>query len=470
MPNERAVLCGGVADEHLPLGGKPLRLRLWGRHRNVELGINDISKALAADVPPAFVDLVEIATYVYCADQAVTRGGSDVENLGADWRRRLHFRIPVRALDLWSGDPARSALATTLGFLSEDDYTFEFVELKEGASLRDYLFPSGDVTSDRIEEVVLFSGGLDSLGGAVREAVTDKRRVALVTHQPSSKLVRRYTKIREELTARATRAPLFVPVTINKQKILGREYTQRSRSFLYMALAAAVAQMLGLARIRFYENGIVSFNFPPSGQIVGAKATRTTHPQVLKGFADILSLVAGRRFDVENPFLWSTKAEIVQQIVSAGCADLIPFSTSCTHTWEMTNAHPHCGSCSQCIDRRFAVLAAGAGDADPKEAYKVDLLVGERPADEPGDKRTIIASYIETANEVTRMSPVAFFSKFGEASRVLRHLEGSAATVALKVYELHKRHAQQVTAVVDEAISTHARAIRERSLPAMPLS
>lgn len=462
MPNERAIVCGSTSDGNLPVGGKPLRLRLWGRHENVALKINDITEPMMGNVPEAFVDLVEIATYVYVADQAVTRGGDGVENVGADWRRRLCFRIPVRAVDLWSSDDVRDALVSTLGFLSEDDYSFEFTELQEAPSIQQYLFSRAEAEPDNIEEVVLFSGGLDSLGGAVQEAVVDKRRVALVTHEPSKKLVRRHRKLRELLNAHSQHAPLFIPVSINKKKGLGREYTQRTRSFLYAALGATVAQMLGLARIRFYENGVVSFNLPPSAQVVGARATRTTHPRVLNGFARLFSLIAGRRFEVENPFLWDTKAEVVERIVRAGCEDAIRFSTSCTHTWEMTKIHPHCGKCSQCIDRRFAVVAACAQNTDPEEGYKVKLFIDERDEGEP---RTMIASYVETANEVSQMTPVQFFSRFGEASRVLRHLDGSADSAALKVFELYQRHAKRVTAVVDQAIADHAKEIRRRTLP-----
>jgi len=204
MANERAILCGGASGANLPVTSeKAVHLRLWGGHDPVALKINDISRPMMANVPPAFLDLVEIATYVYCADQAVTRGGDGVENLGADWRRRLFFRIPVRALDLWASDAVREALTSTLGFLSEDEYIFEFTELKKAAPAQQYLFSRDDVVSDRIEEVALFSGGLDSLGGAVQEAVVDKRRVALVTHQPSSKLARRYKKLKELLIERS---------------------------------------------------------------------------------------------------------------------------------------------------------------------------------------------------------------------------------------------------------------------------
>ena len=47
---------------------------------------------------------------------------------------------------------------------------------------------------------------------------------------------------------------------------------------------AVTARLFGLDRITFFENGIVSLNLPPLAQVVGARATRTTHPQVLGRF------------------------------------------------------------------------------------------------------------------------------------------------------------------------------------------
>ncbi|MGH8727569.1 MAG: hypothetical protein ACREV9_05325, partial [Burkholderiales bacterium] len=52
-------------------------LHLWGKRANVHLKISDISEKMAANIPPVLLDLLEIATYVYCADQATTRGGGN---------------------------------------------------------------------------------------------------------------------------------------------------------------------------------------------------------------------------------------------------------------------------------------------------------------------------------------------------------------------------------------------------------
>lgn len=109
MAKERSILCGSIYDGSLPVGVKdPLRLRMWGEHRNVHLKIEDMRRAMYKDVPTAFLDLIDIAAYVYCADQAITRGGGglvdgtkDSPEIGQNWRRTLRFRIPVRNPDLW---------------------------------------------------------------------------------------------------------------------------------------------------------------------------------------------------------------------------------------------------------------------------------------------------------------------------------------------------------------------------------
>src|SRR5690554_6162301 len=101
MPNERAILCGNAPHKNNGQGVKPLRLRLWGRGAEVHLKSDDLSRPVSTDIPTTFADLIEIATYVYAADQAMTRGGPGVENVGADWRRRLLFNIPVRNAAFW---------------------------------------------------------------------------------------------------------------------------------------------------------------------------------------------------------------------------------------------------------------------------------------------------------------------------------------------------------------------------------
>lgn len=462
MANSRAILCGSSLSGNLPFNDpEPLRLRRWGPHRNVRLTIEDVSRAMWRDVPAVFHDLLDIATYVYCGDQAVPRGGDGVDDIGANWRRTLFYRVPVRCPDFWNQPAANAELVSLLSFLSDDEYIFDFVPLIDGPEFQ-RTFDFVDTAFAGVDEVALFSGGLDSLGGAVQESLIDKRRVLLVNHRSTEKLTKRHKHVIATLREMAgDTAPVHIPVRINKKKNLGREYTQRSRSFLYASLGATIASMVGLNRIRFYENGVISLNLPWSPQVVGARATRTTHPRVLRGFERLFSLVSGNAFSVENRFLWKTKTDVVRLIADSGCAGMIKYATSCTHTWEMTKQHTHCGTCSQCIDRRFAILAAGQESNDPGEAYKVDLLTGERAE---GNPRTLIAAYVETANQIEGMDAKAFFESYGESFRVLKHLAGHPDAIAMEIFDLYRRHAKQVIGVVDAALERHIKDIRRRKL------
>lgn len=474
MQGKRYVLCGNASAKGISEDpSRDLRLRLSGKdgHGNITLRIEDVHTKMFRGVPPLFHDLLEIATYVYSADQVVRRGADDVDTFGDGWRRDLHFVVPVRNPDFWNNTEVQETLCSTLGFLSDDQYQFDFVKLDQDHQFQEYLeFNDTQQVYGMPEQVVMFSGGLDSLAGAIDEVVNQKRRVLLVTHKSTSKLNKRHRTLEEMLAQKAgDNVPHRITVRVHKTKELNHEYTQRSRSFLYVSIGATIARMLNLKSVRFYENGVISLNLPVCAQVVGGRATRTTHPRVMKGFEDILSLVAGEPFTVENPYIWKTKADIVKVITDAGCHDLIKHSMTCTHTWEMTNQHTHCGGCSQCIDRRFAVLAAKADQHDPTEHYKFDVFTQSRDTQDQKKNvdKIMAAAYLERANQVKGLTDVAqFVSSYPDVGLVFRYLSyDNAGQAAQRVFDLYKRHANEVMGALDELLRRHSKGIRERTLP-----
>src|SRR4051812_4408091 len=468
MPgHERLVLCGEIAPSEAD-SSRVLRLCLHGPKPNLRVRIQDISSRLVSNIPDVLVDLLEVATYVYAADSAVPRGGPTDVQFGAQWRRKLRFIIPGRCPDFWSSGPVSSALVETLGFVSEDDYQFEFTSRISRPAVQSYLEFSGEnLEGFAPDEVVLFSGGLDSFAGALEELVARGKSVALVSHRSASKIASAQQRLVEQVRCRVgLNRALHIPVWTELDRELSQEPTHRTRSFLFAALGTVTARLFGLDRIRFYENGVVSLNLPPVAQVIGARATRTTHPQALAGFRRVLSELLKHPVDVVNPFVWLTKAEVVERIAAHGFSDLIRDTRSCTRVHDMTRLHPHCGQCSQCLDRRFAILEAGQAHEDPDEAYKVDLFTGERPA---GPDREMALAYVRSASDVNRMADVAFFSRFGEASRAVGFSDEPAGVVAERIFDLHRRRAAAVCTVFDQAVSKHAGALREQSLPASSL-
>lgn len=466
MNNEHVILCGGLKPKGT--GAVPgLELNAWpgAGKTNIRLDILDLNEQFCTTVPGRFYDLLDIATYVFQGDQMFSRGKLDVDNFGNRWRRHFHYHIPVREPDFWKGAGVQKALRDTLYFLSDDDCEFIFHPGKGAPAMQEYLKYGSIIAGQRPPQMVaLFSGGLDSLGGAVHEIVSNKQHVALVNHQSTDKFGRTYAELLKRLRAQCGGfQPMHVRVEINKMGMQGKDHHQRARSFLFAALGGTVATMLGLRELRFYENGVLSLNLPICGQLVGARATRTTHPRVIAGYEALLSLVAGRKFEVKAPFLWHTKGDVVKEIQEAGCGSLIPVSRSCAHTWQTDNKEPHCGVCSQCLDRRIAVLAAHEEQNDPLEKYATDIFTEARPTQED---KILGAGYIERANQIAAMRDSSeFLCRYPEVARVLPYTGMDASAAVEKIFRLYQKHAGEVKEAVRRLVAQHSLAIVERTLP-----
>jgi hypothetical protein len=81
----------------------------------------------------------------------------------------------------------------------------------------------------------LFSGGLDSLTGAVDRLSNGTARLLLVSHQSSTKVANRQKGLARDLADRFPSRVLHVPVRISMRGTEGSERTQRTRSFLFGA-------------------------------------------------------------------------------------------------------------------------------------------------------------------------------------------------------------------------------------------
>ncbi|MBV6486702.1 MAG: hypothetical protein GHHEDOFH_00637 [Pseudorhodoplanes sp.] len=467
---ERLIVCGGLkAPRNAP--ADTLRLDInapAGSAHKVNLHLDHLARPMADNIPDVLTDLLDIAAYVYCADQFTKRGTALMADMGAEWRRKFRFNIPVRRLDIWQQDDVRGALTEALGFLSEDEFIFEFTAGGSSNGMQPYL-GFGDASAQAIspDEVILLSGGLDSLAGAVDELIGNKKKVVLVSHQSSTLITSKQNALVSELRSRTQNNQLFyVPVTINKSQEDALEFTQRTRSFLFATLGIIVARMFGKNELNFFENGIISLNFPISEHVIGARASRTTHPRVIADFSRFFSQLLSEKIVIRNPFIWKTKSEVVQILPDRGCADLIAKTLSCTRVRETTRLSRQCGTCSQCVDRRFAILAADLAEYEPADNYAIDLFKGEH---KPGPALTMVESYVVRAQKLATMSEQTFLASYGQVFRVLPHLPGSPDSNVRKIYDLHRKHGQQVIQIVDRELKNNASLVQALSLPVTSL-
>jgi hypothetical protein len=461
---QHIIECGVDA----PSSEDAIAMNVHGPRRNVNLRIDYISRTMLANLPDLLIDLLEIAAYVYCADQRLDRGTEQLSKFGENWRRSLTFSIPVRQLQVWQDSEVRDALIETLGFLSDDTYSFNFWQATAPVQAKELYFHDLIDPEDEHDGVALFSGGVDSFAGAVTDLVANGRSLTLVGHFSSTKVRNVQDHLIAELKRRGHEKRLsFIPVLVSNENVTAREYTQRTRSFLFACLGLVVAKMSGKDTFSFYENGVVSINLPLAGDVIGGRATRTTHPKVLRGLEELFSLLLGREIRIQTPLQWMTKKEVTQLIEAGGMVDLLSKTASCTRPRHWNKKQKHCGLCSQCIDRRFGILAAGLGAYEVPDLYMNDLLLANR---DDGDELRMALAYVTLFKKVGATKKERFLVDFPEIVSAVGHFTDLSTSVAGdRLYDLFQRHATAVEGVISSAVREHSTALYRNEVPPLSL-
>ena len=372
---------------------------------------------------PRLVDLLEIASYVYSADCATSRGKAWTDDDSTEpWGRDLAFVIPVREPDFWNSSEVTDLIIDVLTFLSNDKYSFTFVRLEHDRTDQQQYLEYGE-----LEDLAFLRYGarhhvLGRIGFPCRCCgnCQSRRRAWFVSHRPVAMLDSRQRQLFSELRKNSLNQLIHVPVWIDKSEELGRrEPTQRTRSFLYSALGTVVAQSIQAGGVQFFENSIVSLNLPVADEAIRARASRTTHPVALQLLKSLCSAVAERDFAVDNPYIFKTKTDVATILSTNKAAHLIPYTCSCAHLMFKSKTQWHCGSCSQCIDRRFAITAAGLVAYDSDADYVSDVFLGPR---RDGPEKNMAVDYTRHGIELWRRSESELAARFNaELSRAVRY-------------------------------------------------
>ncbi len=392
-------------------------------------------------IPPSPLahDLTDIAVAVYLADIAAQRGTREA------WVREIAIDIPVRDPDFW--DRGSDDLRHLLYVLTRDNFSFRFRQQASSPSAD--TVPGGEDGAPAggapgVDCVCLLSGGLDSFAGAAMLLHTG-RRPLLVSHRsgnPTAEAAQR--RVVAALERLAPGQSQWVGVRVapagNGARALPfpppdrRESSRRARSFLFMALGAAAAQVTGVSEVYLCENGTLTAALPLTPARTGSLSTRSTHPLAVKQFTE-LAVRAGLGCVIVNPFVHQTKGEVVGEFLRP----LVPparilQSESC---WAAGRQNRPCGGCIPCLLRRLALLAAGVGD----EACMVDVLAaperyrGSESYSNLVDLLTQAAAFLERSDvELVREYPQlldlsAAGLEIGDTLRTLRRQAGEVQAV-----------------------------------------
>lgn len=345
---------------------------------NIDPGLADLG-----NVQTINRDMVWLATTIFLADRTTIR------NKG--WGRDLRVSVPTSNADLWNC--VRDEVEEMLCFLTSDEWHVTFT-----AGNLDFAPPDRQnefLESNAPELVCLFSGGADSVCGAV-QAILEGRRVALLSHWDWTG----HSGTQSELAKHLERIlgielpHLQVNLGRSAKQINGvafrNEPSRRSRGLLFMALGLGMASARGNIPLLIAENGFTSLNPSLAPERRGALTTRTTHPMFLKRLQTIMR-ATNSHADFMNPFKSSTKGEmfkaLANEIGRGDASELLSKSHSCSHVqWGGRYGRSpgtQCGVCLGCVVRRAAFIESDLDDqttylltdlADPELSKFVESL------------------------------------------------------------------------------------------------
>ena len=311
-----------------------------------------------ADTPRSNIEFMRLAVLAYLVDRTTPR-----PNRG--WLRELELTIPVWNQGAWSA--VAGELALVLGFLTSDHWTLSFARARTPRAAVSTPSPRGPA-------VALFSGGADSLVGAVVAHDELDSAPVLASHRDWSLVTGAQNRLLNALGDLWGGPPPTASATIGRERRqvgsglpFGGEPTSRSRSLLFVAFGLAIASATG-SPLLINENGFASLNPPMGGERRGALSTRTTHPWYLWKLRRILEQV-GAHAQLETPFASKTKSDMFRRAVelvgSETASELLSASHSCGRgdlRFAAVQGAIHCGVCFGCLVRRAAFRAAGIAD------------------------------------------------------------------------------------------------------------
>lgn len=395
-------------------------------------------------MPPRILDLLELAAYVFAADRVAYRGAKDAVEYHA-WSRSMFFVVKVRDAEFWNQPKVKDKLSKAIRFMTGDfEYTFDF--LPGHTTPPTSLFDKEEFATAHQgpASVTLFSGGLDSLAGALERLETTNEDVFLISHrsgQPSTK--RTQASLAQALCRNYPGRVHPYSFDCGMATERGAEETQRTRAFLFGSIAFAVAHRLGLDSFYAYENGVTSLNFIRRQELMSARASRTTHPKTHALMADFLSEIHNGLIKVVNPFWAKTKADVFTLLDKMKGRDLISSAVSCSKTFQRLPGNAtHCGGCFQCVDRRIAAYAAGLDAIDDTGIYSSDIF---RQRIDKAETRTTALDYVRQAVHFANTTDDGFvMDRLAELSDVTPYIGLDEDAAVEAVWNLCHRHGEQV--------------------------
>lgn len=385
MVTSRVIATPIVADAKAALKKGALGVALYHSGTDKLPGLGHqlrrcVEKAFPAPPSETAWDFMSIALAVFAADRFVLR--SEAED---GWTRVIALDVALANPKIWK--PYLPRLADTLRFLTGDIWRLNVTS----GGAKPPNFPPR--LSDR-DCVCLFSGGMDSLLGALK--LQNEGRTPFLVSQGSPKEITPQKYLSNALKLDGYR----FEGKVSEKWRPPYEGSTRARSIIFFAYGVAAAEAHGFGELFIPENGLIAINPPFTPRRLGSLSTRTTHPHFLSELEAVLHGV-GLKVGLLNPFEGVTKGTMLKQSKSKNLESLVSNSYSCGKGKRLNG---QCGRCVPCLIRRAAFHAAGVKD---RTLYKTDLTKSKKNDDVMAARFAAAKAAKSSKAELTRWASMA---------------------------------------------------------------
>ena len=338
---------------------------------NINFDFNPLY-SFSKDTDTIAFDFLLFSVLIYNIDRFINRNIFSLEG----WTREIEvINMPVQHLDEFNSK--KTEIDDAVSFLTGDNWDINYT-LSDGIFYQPKLKIKEWEDINVFDKVSLFSGGLDSLIGAIDELeqLSKGKKLLLISHKDLGKEGKDQENILDVFTQRQLYNDRYdqiqTSVGIGRRNIgrrLKREATFRSRSLLFIGMGIYVAYNISSdTPLIIPENGTIALNIPLMPSRRSACSTRTTHPTFLNQLQVILQSM-GITNSINNPYEFKTKGEmVIETLNSTLLGELSELSCSCakrghTSNWDRRGGNiRHCGMCLPCIYRRVALHRIGMDD------------------------------------------------------------------------------------------------------------
>lgn len=373
--------------------------------QNLYSGIDYFSKEFG-DANSLEKDLFNLASGIFATDLVVHR------------QDREHYirtiEVNVEVVNLHAFERIKSLLESALLTVSRDNWKINFVQQK-GTAVTDFVWQNNEGA------VLLFSGGIDSMCAAA-QFIQENKNLVLVSHNSHGNQVidTCQRNVHDALQKHFKQTIKHIHIKVYGRKHGSydfpeeRENTQRTRSFLFLTLAALVTRRSGFNKVLYMaENGQFAIHLPLNQARVGPFSTHTADPQFVSDAQEIFrTLLSNLIFEIQNPFLYKTKAEVFA-VLPIALQKEVRHSASC---WKISHVpgNQHCGFCIPCISRRIAIEFNGITINE----YQHDIFnIDMNSLSDDDDKKRNLIDYLEFVSKfkkVTRANENDLLNEFPE--------------------------------------------------------